>query len=196
MQLCAAPLCEWRVHGEALRAEGVLVWRAQLKQPTLSTGIGMYNAKNNKLVNLVLPTAAGFGIYDGTPTGTNYITCAPALRPSCITRVQRNPCSVPAVVTTVYPGERGNGQGAKITRRLSLSRSLLRLHITRNILFSTKLQSLQPMPNQQSYLPVTSAFLRGMRCCGAIQECTAGAAKRARQRRQLPADVVHLRRLP
>lgn len=46
----------------------------QLKQPTLSTGIGMYNAKNVRLTNLVMPTAAGFGIYDGTPIGTNYLT--------------------------------------------------------------------------------------------------------------------------
>ncbi len=35
----------------------------QIKQPTLSTGIAMYTSSKCTLNNLILPTAAGFGIY-------------------------------------------------------------------------------------------------------------------------------------
>ena len=49
----------------------------QIKQPTDATGIAVYSSTGCTVRDLTLYSAAGFGFYDGTATGSNSYMCAP-----------------------------------------------------------------------------------------------------------------------
>lgn len=49
----------------------------QIKQPTDATSLAVYSSTGCTVRDLTLYSAAGFGFYDGTATGSNSYMCAP-----------------------------------------------------------------------------------------------------------------------
>jgi hypothetical protein len=50
---------------------------AQIKQPNVATGVSLYSCGSCIVQNIEMPTAAGFGFYDGTSTASNTYQYAP-----------------------------------------------------------------------------------------------------------------------